>query len=634
MKNRLVSFGCILITSLLLFGCEKKQSSDTSENVLDTNKTEVTTNINLNAEELYQLNCGTCHDGPVPKAPHRIKFSMFGADSILASMTEGVMKTQASMLSEQQKISLAEHLGEGQVAQSDSTPIVLCEPTTPTNEVTTKTGELVSWGVTDSNTRFIDTQTAKLTTSDIPKLKLKWTFAYPKANRARSQPTVHNGVIYVGSQTGTVYALSLNDGCAKWTYKADAEVRVSASLDVAASGELNTLFFGDFNGNVYAINATDASLKWKMNLDDHPDLTITGSPKLHNNILYVPMSSREWATAADPDYACCTFRGGVAAINATTGERLWTTYTVKKPTDTGNKNANGVATFAPSGAPVWNSPTIDSKRNLLYVGSGENYSTPATNSSDAIIAMDLDSGEIAWTHQALSGDAWNMACFVGGGANCPKENGPDLDIGAPPVLFKLSNGKDILLVGQKSGHVFALDPDNDGALLWKRKLGLGGFDGGVHWGIAADKDTLYVPIADVDYNLGPDEELNPGLFAIDPATGSTKWHTPTTKTCIPADKPGCNPGISASVTAIDGAVFAGSLDGKLLAFDSQNGKLIWSFQTAIEFESVSGEMARGGSIESDGPMIVDGHVLINSGYSFGGKMPGNALLVFSVDGNK
>jgi polyvinyl alcohol dehydrogenase (cytochrome) len=291
----------------------------------------------------------------------------------------------------------------------------------------------------------------------------------------------------------------------------------------------------------------------------------------------------------------------------------------------------GARRFHPAGVPIWNSPTIDEKRGVLYVGTGESYTSPAVSTSDSVLAIGLDDGAIKWHYQALSGDAWNMACFIGGGPNCPEENGPDLDIGAPPILIKTKSGKEIIAVGQKSGDVFALDPDNNGALLWREKMGRGGFSGGVHWGIASNNNAIFAPIADTAYSESDKALSRAGLYALDPISGETLWATQAVDVCEEKDEPACDPGLSAAVTATKDMVFAGAFDGHLRAYDALNGDIIWDFNTNKEFVSVNGEIAKGGAIESDGPIIYDGHVIVNSGYSFGSMMPGNALLVFSTD---
>jgi polyvinyl alcohol dehydrogenase (cytochrome) len=346
--------------------------------------------------------------------------------------------------------------------------------------------------------------------------------------------------------------------------------------------------------------------------------------------LYVPMSSNEWAAAADPAYECCTFRGGVTALDTRTGRVVWRSYTIPQaPVASGERTAAGTLRRHPAGAPVWNSPTIDVKRRRLYVGTGEGYTSPAAPQSDAVIAYDLDTGRMLWWHQSLANDAWNMACFIGGGPNCPSENGPDLDIGAPPILHRLPDGDDVLLAGQKSAHVFALDPD-DGKLRWKVKYGRGGYAGGVHWGMAATSTVLYAPNADTTFLPTERGEPKPGLFALSPRDGSIVWFTPAPDAC-PADlKPACDRGFSPPPTAIPGAVFQPSFDGWLRAYAERDGELLWQYNTVRDFTTVSGETARGGSIESAGAIVADGSVLVNSGYLFGGRMPGNVLLAFAV----
>jgi polyvinyl alcohol dehydrogenase (cytochrome) len=584
-------------------------------------------------EALYQAHCAQCHDGGVARAPHRVSFEMLGAKAIYTALTEGAMKAQGGVLSDEERIALAEHLSGQALGAVPEVAVQRCEGS-PASAGAFPEPALAGWGLTLENTRFVQAADAGLSREDVPELELKWAFAYPGATRARSQPTVVGDTVYVGSQSGEVYALDLEQGCARWIFPAEAEVR--SAVTVTREGGSPAAYFGDFAGNVYRVDARTGELQWRTSLDDHPALTITGSPRYFDGRLFVPMSSTEWASAADPGYACCTFRGGVAALSAQTGERLWTTHSIPEtPAPSGKKNALGVSLLAPSGAPVWNSPTIDARRGLLYVGTGESYTSPAHRNSDSVLAMDLETGELRWSYQALAGDAWNMACNLAEGqrANCPEEDGPDLDFGAPPVLWRGPDGRELLLAGQKSGMVHALDPAQDGKLVWRRRVGRGGFAGGVHWGMATDGDRLFVPNADTDFIGKWKGERKPGLFALDPASGETLWFTPAGDHCAQADKPACDPGLSAAVTAIPGVVFAGGFDGMLKAYDAGSGDVLWSFNTNDDFPAIAGGVARGGSIESDGPVVYDGHLLVNSGYLFGGRMAGNALLVFSVGGD-
>jgi polyvinyl alcohol dehydrogenase (cytochrome) len=583
---------------------------------------------------LYQQHCAACHEGGVPRAPHAVKFQMIGSRAILASLETGVMQPQGSALSAAERRELAEFLGGAFIVDSAAS-VPRCAAPRSTFDAT-RPPPLAGWGMTLEGTRYVTADRAALAAADVSRLGLAWAFAFPGASRARSQPTVGAGAVFVGSQDGTVYALDFATGCVRWTFQADAEVRTSPTLEPWSAGDATAaprLWFGDFVGNAYALDARTGGLLWKTRVDTHPRLTITGSPRYHDGRLYVPMSSSEWAAAADPAYECCTFRGGVAALDAQSGAVIWRSYTIPEaPRATGARNAAGALRYHPAGAPVWNSPTIDVKRRRLYVGTGESYTSPAAAQSDAVVAFHLDTGKMLWWRQSLAKDAWNMACFIGGGPNCPEENGPDLDIGAPPVLHRLPDGRDVLLVGQKSADVFALDPD-DGRLLWKVRYGRGGFAGGVHWGLAASPTTLFAPNADTAF-LGTEQgEAKPGLFALDPRNGAIKWFAPAPKdACQPGTEPACDPGFSPPPTVIPGVAFQPAFDGWLRAYRETDGALLWAFDTVRTYNGVGGLKGQGGSIESAGAIVADGAVFVNSGYLFGGRMPGNVLLKFTVDG--
>ncbi|MFO0336954.1 MAG: PQQ-binding-like beta-propeller repeat protein [Pseudomonadota bacterium] len=585
--------------------------------------------------DLYRQHCAACHEGGVPRAPHSVKFQMMGPAAILTSLESGVMKAQGEALSPAERRALAEFLGGAALPTVTAAQMPRCDAARSRFDVD-RPPPLAGGGLTPQGTRFVAARSAGLAAPDVPRLALKWAFAFPGATRARSQPTVGGGALYVGSQDGTVYALDFATGCVRWSFTAAAEVRVSPTLEPWRAGDRGAqprLWFGDFDGNAYALDARTGRLLWKTHVDEHPHLTITGSPRYHDGRLYVPMSSREWAAAADPAYECCSFRGGVVALDARTGAVAWRSYTIPEaPRATGEKNSAGALRRHPAGAPVWNSPTIDAQRRRLYVGTGEAYTSPAAAQSNAVIAYDLDTGKMLWWYQSLPNDAWNMACFIGGGPNCPVENGPDLDIGAPPVLHRLADGRDVLLVGQKSADVFALDPDS-GQLLWKVRHGRGGFAGGVHWGLAASAQTLYAPNADTTF-LGTEQgEPKPGLFALEPTSGAIRWFAPAPPdACRPDTRPACDPGYSPPPTAIPGVVFQPAFDGWIRAYRESDGQLLWSFDTVREFATVNGVPGRGGSIESAGAIVADGRLAVNSGYLFGGRMPGNVLLVFSVDG--
>jgi polyvinyl alcohol dehydrogenase (cytochrome) len=491
------------------------------------------------------------------------------------------------------------------------------------------------WGITPENTRHIGAGDAQLAAADLPRLELKWAFAFPNAQRARSQPAVAYGAVYVGSQDGTVYALDEETGCVRWTFRASAEVRTAVIVESPDAAKQHAgpplVYFGDLLARVYAVEAFTGALRWTYKADDHPNATITGAPALHAGTLYVPVSSLEVTSAADPAYECCTFRGAVVALNALDGGLRWKAHTIPTEPRESGRTRVGTRILAPSGAPIWNSPAIDEKRGVLYVGTGENYSSPANDTSDALIAFRLADGTMVWHAQKTANDAWNVACMLPDNPNCPKENGPDVDFGASTMLLRDARVGDLLLAGQKSGWVYGVDPDARGKIVWSRRVGRGGIQGGVHFGMATDGERLFVPISDmVDEHDGRKhtEPSRAGIYALDPRSGAPLWASPANDVCN--GRAFCDPGISAAVTSMPGAVLAGHMDGRLRAYDSASGKVLWEVDTTQPWKTVSGEVAHGGSFGGGaGPMIVHGKVFAASGYGLYFHMPGNVLLVFA-----
>ena len=579
------------------------------------------------AETLYRDFCASCHDGENTGAPSREALEMLSSSQIIKAMTRGVMAQQAARLPGFDKEILATYLAaKTDDARRRERDMPRCE------------GELVyteapvwdRWGGDPRNSRFRNSDKTAIRRGNIDQLTVKWVFGFPNASRARSQPAATREAIFTGSQDGTVYALDTDTGCIWWTFYADAEVRVSPLLRSDQRGLPSELIFSDFNANIYAVDANTGELIWRASVKDHPVSTLTGAPSLFDDTLYVPMSSTEVVSAVNPQYECCTFRGGVAALDANTGKRRWTFNTVTPPLPT-SQNAAGTQLYGPSGAPVWSAPTIDAARGLLYFGTGENYSMPASDLSDAIVALHLSDGRIAWANQTLQGDTWNAACEYekSGEINCPGIRGPDFDFGAPPILTTLANGQDIILAGQKSGMVYAMDPENKGRTLWAIRAGMGGYKGGIHWGMASDGETLFVGVADTPghrQSVGP---ARSGIHAYDPATGELRWARLERGRCEEA-RMRCWAAASAPVTATDELVFVGGLDGVLRIHSSRSGELLWSYDTVRVYDTVNGVAAKGGSIDSAGPVLIDGKLILNSGYDKFRQIPGNALIVFEL----
>ena len=351
------------------------------------------------------------------------------------------------------------------------------------------------WGVDTAQHRFQPAGMARLDPSNVARLKVKWAFGFPDASRAVAQPTVFGGRVFVGSQDGKVYSLDAKSGCTYWEFGAGKGVRSAVVIGPRGAGW--AAYFGDQGANVHSVDALTGKTLWRTKADDHPTAVITGSPTLVGATLFVPISSYEEATAANKTVSCCSFRGSLVALDASSGKVLWKTFTIAEPVKPGATNAAGVQQMGPSGAGIWSAPTFDAVSQQVYATTGDNYSDPPTETSDAILALDARSGELSWSRQTTSGDAFNVACKSPEKENCPKANGPDFDFGSSAVLADLPNGKRILVAGQKSGVVTAIDPDQGGAIVWQKRVGDGGALGGVEWGIAADRGNVYVAVSDV-----------------------------------------------------------------------------------------------------------------------------------------
>ncbi|HLH41674.1 MAG TPA: PQQ-binding-like beta-propeller repeat protein [Bryobacteraceae bacterium] len=472
------------------------------------------------------------------------------------------------------------------------------------------------WSPDASNARFQAASAAQIPADQVSQLKLKWAYGFAGAKAVLGAPVIAGGRVFLGVDTGEVYSLEAATGCLFWSFRADAGVR--SAVTVERVGERYAAYFGDLKANAYALDAATGELLWKVHVDDHPRALITAAPKAFEGRVYVPVASGEEGAGVNPNYACCTFRGSVVALDAATGRRIWKTFTIAEAPKPAGQNSNGTARWAPAGGGVWNSPTIDARRRALYIGTGDAYTEPAPKTTDAIVALNLDDGKILWSAQDTENDAWLAGCNgARASENCPKALGPDHDFGSSPILKTLGGGRTILIAGQKSGNVWAHDPDRKGAVIWRTALvnNTAEFGGKIVWGGAADDQNAY-------FGLGPG-----GIAAVQLRDGERKWFT----ALAPAPAVASHPGQDGALSAIPGVVFSGGFDGVLRALAADTGRVLWEYDTVRDFPTVNGAPARGGSLSVAGPTVAGGMVFAGSGYvGVRNGMPGNALLAFSL----
>ncbi|MEK9655684.1 MAG: PQQ-binding-like beta-propeller repeat protein, partial [Halieaceae bacterium] len=348
---------CSLVFAIATNADAGQANSDTYEEVY----------LNLDAETeklggaLYGSHCASCHDGNVVRAPQRYILQQGSPETILTAMTDGPMREVARELSLEEKTAIAEFITLRKIDQRDVTLAgVACEGARAGFDLDQPV-VFEHWGLERGGSHFIPSSVASVRAKDLDTLVLDWAFAYPAANRARSQPAIGGGALFVGSQSGLVYAFDLETGCTRWQFKAAAEVRNAVTLEPWTRGDSEAdplVFFGDLSGNQYAVSALTGELRWRKRMDDHGATTLTAAAELSDGVLYVAVSSLEEGAAIAADYQCCTFRGSIVALDAHTGQELWRRHFVPEATQTGENDA-GTPLYGPSGVPIWAGMAMD-----------------------------------------------------------------------------------------------------------------------------------------------------------------------------------------------------------------------------------------------------------------------------------
>jgi polyvinyl alcohol dehydrogenase (cytochrome) len=588
---------------------------------------------------VFQKICAACHlslkgSDPAAATPGiraipRELLAQFSPETILNTLTNGKMQVQAASLTPTERRAVAVY-----AAGRDFGPVPAASEAAETNLCTEQlvmadpksSPSWNGWGNGPQNLRFQPGSQAKLTAKDLPRLELKWAFGYTNVSSARPQPTVIAGRLFAPSENGHVYALNARTGCRYWTYAVRAGIPTAIVAGPYRDATGNTglaLFFGDRKANAYAVDAQTGREIWVRKVDTHPAAAITGALAFDGARVFVPVQGlNEEGMGGFAGYPCCTFRGSVSALDASSGAVLWKTYTVDEPSPR-KPSQDGTPAFGPAGGGIWSTPTVDSKRRLVYVATGNGYADPPQLTTDAVLALDINTGELKWSQQMTQADDWALGCqqSQGGNSACPKTLGPDFDLSAPPALVRV-NDRDLLVLPQKSGMLWALDPDKSGEVVWQYRIGQGSGLGG-QWGIAVENGRAYVGVADL---LTPSPG---GMRAVNLSDGKLVWERPPpAKLC--GVEPGCSAGQGGPLTAIPGIVLNGGMDGGLRAYSTEDGAIAWTFDTNKDFQTLNGVKAHGGSMDSAGPIVADGMIYVSSGSGGLVGRQGNVLLAFGL----
>jgi polyvinyl alcohol dehydrogenase (cytochrome) len=585
---------------------------------------------------LYEQHCGSCHDKPLEtKSVPFATLRGMRHGTLHYQLTRGKMKLQASPMNPEQLGLLLDYI-VGRKPQDESWIATMrCDSPRARPDVS-RAATVAHFGFDARNTRALTTAQSGIATGDFAKMELAWALAFPGVTTMRAQPAIVGNTLFLSvGENAKLFALDISGAkpCVQWTYESDVPLRSGISFgDLPGTGR-KVITFNDVATQVHLVDASTGKRLWKTHVGLYDLSNATGTPVIHGNRVYVPLSASEINIGGDERHLCCTTHGAFHALDIRNGRKLWTYHTMEEAKPVRDRG-DGQMMWGPSGAPIWTSPLIDARRGLIYVGTGEATSAPAAPTTDSILAIDMKTGRLRWKYQATADDIFLTACMRNPkGLNCPREGRLlDHDFGATFVMGRRSDGRDILLAGQKSGMLWALDPDT-GKVVWNREFGKGSPIGGIHWGLATDGERVFAPIHLFPGPDGTDPNQRAGLHAVRVDDGSVAWSWEPTADCSgdrPQRVPNCRGiGLTGAPTVVDGAVVEGSADGYLRAFDARSGALLWSHDTARPYAGLNGIPGHGGAIDNASIVAANGYLFVNSGYGLmGGQRAGNVFLAF------
>ena len=580
---------------------------------------------------LYAEHCIECH-GRAAFSPSIDKLANLTAEEINKILWSGSMQMFAQGIDDGQRWAIAKWIAaHNSDKDTRASGVQTCKTSAPLKPAPDRDWSTLARDL--GFTRHVPDDS--LTAERVKGIRLKWAVAFPIVhafNGAGNPVSVIGDRVFVGNFNQWVYSLDANSGCAYWTFRTDFRVRSNVAV---ADG---VAVFGDLGANVYAVDAETGSLLWRAKADWTAGSRITGNLTAHGGRVYVPISSIQEGLNLSTRFPCCTFRGSVVAFDLRSGAQVWKTMTIDDEPQYLGKTANGLNRYGPSGVPVWSGISVDEKRGVLYVSTGNQFTEPKVAESDAVMALDIATGAKRWVttlapEQMGGQDIYHLGCEAWVDEKrqtCSPENPKgqgDRDFGAPATLVKRADGSEIVLAGSKDGMFYALDPDG-GKLLWQVRLGRGGEAGGIEWGFSTDGHKAYVPVVDMDADFMADGSLT----AVDLQNGQTVWRIEDqTPACEGKPSPPCNNAYTAPTTTVGGFVFAGTNDGVLRVLDTASGKEIWTYDTVREYDAVNGRKGQGGSLGFGGAVVSGNRIYQMSGlgtFNFG--LPGNVLLAFEI----
>lgn len=439
--------------------------------------------------------------------------------------------------------------------------------------------EWVHLGLDLANTRAVTNETA-IGAGNVASLEVDWELT--GVDGVSGTPIVADGVVYIGDWMGTVRALDAETGDELWAEQLVSRITGAVAIDD------ERVFAGTFSGtNMVALNRESGEVEWEVQLDEHGMSAIYGSPVSIDGMVIVGVGGFENFVGGVEEF---TFRGSLVALDAETGEEVWRHWTTCGPENADRDNCAGVEEEEGPGVSIWSSPAIDTERGHVYIGTGQHYDAPATGRSDAVIALDLTTGEEAWVHQYTEGDIWGVE----------RPNGLDADVGAPPNLFE-ADGVDAVGAGDKDGVYKALHRDT-GEELWSVDLSDGSAQGGVMASAAVVDGTVFV--------TANREGQDADLVALDADDGGELWRV---------DVEG---NVTGPISWANGVLYLGDNTSRVAAYDAADGERLWSHEVDAP--------------AAGGVAVVDGAVYAGWGWWLAGapEAPQGGLTAFRLPGGE
>jgi polyvinyl alcohol dehydrogenase (cytochrome) len=385
---------------------------------------------------------------------------------------------------------------------------------------TTAGGDWLMFGGDLANTR-VNAQETTIGVQNVAMLKPLWTF---HGASTTSTPAVLEGIVYLSTWDGKVHALDAHTGTERWV------TALPDLIDSSPAISATQVFVSDDNGSLHALERSTGKLQWSKVVDPHAEAHLWSSPIYIQSagLVVVGVASGEEQTQGP-----YSFRGSVVGLDAMSGSEKWRFYT------TTGDSASG------PGIGVWATAAVDEKRKLAIIGTGNAYSGTAGKYADSLLALNYETGQLAWSKQFTTDDVFTI---YGGG------HGPDYDIGAGANLFSIA-GKDVVGVAIKNGDYAVLDRES-GGMIWMTHVGGMGNMGGMIASPAYADGKIFVAS-----NSTPQTVI---VAALDAAKGTVLWMQTLSG------------GLSyGGVLYANGVIYVGTSGAALVAFEAASGKQLW-----------------------------------------------------------